>query len=186
METFSALLALCAGNPPITGEFPSQRPVTWSFDVLFDLRLNKRLRKQSRRRWFETWLWRHCNGFAPCRVILWLGKGQFYQYPSGFLNWYWVNRTKQCLVNKWVWFIEGTSLYRNTNMATWFQQGIFFIINWQPVKDSNNHLAKIGNIHKQGYNCYLLFSIIDVMTLCSVGTMAPILLEKLCNLTCSK
>ena len=37
METFSALLALCEGNPPVTGGFPSQRPVTWSFDVLFDV-----------------------------------------------------------------------------------------------------------------------------------------------------
>ena len=36
METFSALLALCAGNSPVTGEFPSQRPVTRSFDVFFD------------------------------------------------------------------------------------------------------------------------------------------------------
>ena len=43
METFSALLALCAGNSPVPGEFPSQRPVTRSFDVFFDLRLNKRL-----------------------------------------------------------------------------------------------------------------------------------------------
>ena len=33
METFSALLALCEGNTPITGEFPSQRPVTRGFDV---------------------------------------------------------------------------------------------------------------------------------------------------------
>ena len=40
METFSALLALCAGNSPVTGEFPSQRPVTQIFDVFFDLRLN--------------------------------------------------------------------------------------------------------------------------------------------------
>ena len=39
METFSALLALCAGNSPVTGEFPAQRPVTRSFDVFFDLRL---------------------------------------------------------------------------------------------------------------------------------------------------
>ena len=52
METFSVLLALCAGNPPVTGELPSQRPVARSFDVFFDLRLNKRLSKQSRRRWF--------------------------------------------------------------------------------------------------------------------------------------
>ena len=42
METFSALLALCAGNSPVTGEFPSQRPVTRRFDVFFHLRLNKR------------------------------------------------------------------------------------------------------------------------------------------------
>ena len=47
------------------GEFPTQRPVTRSFDVFFDLRLNKRLSKQSWGWWFETpsWsLWRHCNG----------------------------------------------------------------------------------------------------------------------------
>ena len=42
METFSALLTLCAGNSPVTGEFPSQRPVTQSFDVFFDLRLDER------------------------------------------------------------------------------------------------------------------------------------------------
>ena len=39
METFFALLALCAGNTPVTGESPSQRPVTQGFDVFFDLRL---------------------------------------------------------------------------------------------------------------------------------------------------
>ena len=54
METFSALLVLWAGSSPATGEFPSQRPVTRSFDVLLDLRLNKRLGKQSRRQWFES------------------------------------------------------------------------------------------------------------------------------------
>ena len=45
METFFVSLALCAGN--FTGEFPSQRPVTRSFDVFFDLRWNKQLSKQS-------------------------------------------------------------------------------------------------------------------------------------------
>ena len=61
---FSALLALCAGNSTVTGEFPTQRPVTQSFDVFFDLRLNKRLSNQSWCGWFETplrSLWRHCN-----------------------------------------------------------------------------------------------------------------------------
>ena len=47
MEIFSALVAFCAGNSPVTGEFPAQRPVTRSFDVFCDLRLNKRLSKQS-------------------------------------------------------------------------------------------------------------------------------------------
>ena len=43
METFSALLAICAVNSLDTGEFPVQRPVTRSFDVFFDMRLDKRL-----------------------------------------------------------------------------------------------------------------------------------------------
>ena len=50
MEIISALLTLCEGNPPVTGGFPWQKPVTRS--------------KQSRRRWFEMpshSLWRHCN-----------------------------------------------------------------------------------------------------------------------------
>ena len=68
METMSALLAICAGNSPVPGEFPAQRPVTRSFDVFFDLRLNKRLSKQSWGWWFETLscpLWRHSNVWSP-------------------------------------------------------------------------------------------------------------------------
>ena len=64
METFSALLANCAGDSPVTGEFPAQRPVTRSFDIFFDLRPNKQLSKQYRGWWFETPsrpLWRPCN-----------------------------------------------------------------------------------------------------------------------------
>ena len=53
METFSALLAIFAGNSPVPGEFPTQRPVTRSFDVYFDLRLNKGLCKQWWGWWFE-------------------------------------------------------------------------------------------------------------------------------------
>ena len=37
------VISLCTGNPLVTGEFPSKRPVTRNFDVFFDLRLNKRL-----------------------------------------------------------------------------------------------------------------------------------------------
>ena len=62
LETFSALPALCAGNSPVIGEFPSHRPVRRSFDVIFDLRLKSG--------WFETpsrSLWRNCN---TLRVLL--------------------------------------------------------------------------------------------------------------------
>ena len=65
METFSVLLALCAGNSLVSGEFHAQRPVTRSFDVFFDLRLNKRVSKQWWGWWFDTPshpLWCHCNG----------------------------------------------------------------------------------------------------------------------------
>ena len=64
MEASSALLAICAGNSPVSGEFPAQRPVTRGFDVCFDLCPNKRLSKQSWGWWFETpsgSLWRHSN-----------------------------------------------------------------------------------------------------------------------------
>ena len=68
MEIFSALLAICAGNSRVPGEFPTQRPVTRSFDVYFDLRPNKWLSKQSWGWWFETLsssLWRHRNATWP-------------------------------------------------------------------------------------------------------------------------
>ena len=68
METFSALLTICAGNSLVTGESPAQRPVTRSFDVFFDLHLNKPLSKQWWGWWFETLsrsLCRHCNDTAP-------------------------------------------------------------------------------------------------------------------------
>ena len=64
MEAFSGLLSICAGNSPVTGEFPIQRPVTRSFDVFGHLRVNKHLSKQSWGWWFETLsrpLLRHCN-----------------------------------------------------------------------------------------------------------------------------
>ena len=68
METFSALLAICVGNSLVSGGFPTQRPVRRSFDVFFDLCLNKRLSNQSWGWWFETPshpLWRHCNVYKP-------------------------------------------------------------------------------------------------------------------------
>ena len=57
------------------GEFPTQRPVTRSFDVFLDLRLNKRLNKQSWGWWFETLsrpFWRHRNDIDKSGYTPWL------------------------------------------------------------------------------------------------------------------
>ena len=67
METFSALLVLCAGNSLVIGDFPAQRPVMRSLDVYFDLSLNQRLSKHSWGWWFATPLrplWRQCNVYS--------------------------------------------------------------------------------------------------------------------------
>ena len=70
METFSALLAFCAGNSLVTGEFPAQGPVMRSFDVFFDLRLNKRLNKQ-----WEAGDWkRHRTYYDVTVMILYIHK----------------------------------------------------------------------------------------------------------------
>ena len=80
METFSALLAICARNSPVPGEFPTQRPVTRSFDVFFNLRLKKRLSKQSSSWWFETLLrplWCHHN-------VLWMTDNLSFRWINCF------------------------------------------------------------------------------------------------------
>ena len=83
MKKVSALLALCEGNPPVTGGFPSQKPDTRSFDVSYDLHQNKRLSKQSTRRWFR----RHGSHYDVI-VMYFIG---WYK----IINWYLVD---QCTV----------------------------------------------------------------------------------------
>ena len=62
-QTFSTLLVLCEGNLPITGGFPPERPVSRSFDVFFDLRLNKRLSNQ------DTGDLRRCRAYYDVTVM---------------------------------------------------------------------------------------------------------------------
>ena len=74
--TFSASLPPppCEGNSQVTEELLSERPVTRSFDIFFDLRLNKRLSKQTRCWRFDTPsrpLWRHCNASMFCEMTWW-------------------------------------------------------------------------------------------------------------------
>ena len=115
METFSALLALCVGNSPVTGEFPSQRPVTRSFDVFFD-RQNKKLSKQSWGWWFETpscSLWRHCNGMFQSQytrvrihVVFFFGVHVATDQESGsisfiFIGWYFATVYRIWYIKYW-------------------------------------------------------------------------------------
>ena len=89
METLLLLLAICAWNSPVTGEFPTQMPMTWSHDVFFDLRLNKQLSKQSWGCWFEMPshpLWRHCNEGWDMVFLLWV-QSLVYNFPSLMLYW---------------------------------------------------------------------------------------------------
>ena len=78
---------------PLWGEstgprwIPSQRPITRSFAVFFDLRLNKGFSKQSIRLWFKTpsrSLWRHCNDGNDFRFtgILWNGSTGVLMFSS--------------------------------------------------------------------------------------------------------
>ena len=74
MVIFSASLAICDRNPSVTGPFPLQGPVTLCFDAFFDLRLNKWLNQQSRRRWFQMpslSLLCHCNGYVTDHISHW-------------------------------------------------------------------------------------------------------------------
>ena len=90
MEIFSALLAICVGNSPVTSEFPAQRTVTRSFDIFFDLHLNKRLSKQSWGWWFETLsrpLWRHCNA-DRWMSLTWYGNHNKSRFPTKFDEWW--------------------------------------------------------------------------------------------------
>ena len=105
MEIFSALLAFCAGNSPVTGEFPSQRPVTRSFDVFFDLHLNKRLSKQSWGWWFETptcSLWRRCNAY------LWFPEQGCYDQNKGGQHLECIWRAMLDCVFGWSWKYDKT------------------------------------------------------------------------------
>ena len=70
MGTFSALLAICAGNSPSPRWIPRTKASDAELWCFFsDLRLNKRLSKQPWGWWFGTLsrpLWRHCNEACPC------------------------------------------------------------------------------------------------------------------------
>ena len=88
---------VAAGNSTVTGEFPSHRPVTRSFDVFLDLRPNKRLSKQPRRRWCETpsrSLWRHCKVVSNSDPVIRTAVGSFGVQRVTLVQ-FWIGETGQ-------------------------------------------------------------------------------------------
>ena len=104
---------ICARNSPVTGEFPSRRPVTRSFGVIIDLRLNERLSKKSWGWWFGTppgSLWRHCNALIMERSFVFRTANN--KESLGVFSW-WLPQTWKCCVpfvyvpftSMWLWGI---------------------------------------------------------------------------------
>ena len=96
------------------GEFPTQRPVTRSFDVFFDLRLNKRLSKQPWGYWFETpsrSLWRHCNATLFFYFKFW------HKYLAEALNGHHEDAILQTPSKSYEWIMVAHYLIRMTCIA---------------------------------------------------------------------
>ena len=120
MKTLSALLAICAGNSPVPGEFPAQRPVTRSFDVFFDLSLNKRLSKQSWGWWFET----------PSHPSQWHRNVKIHCGPPSDATWR--HRT-------------GATLGQ-VMLVAWRHQAITWTnVDWSSMRSSDNHRRAISH-----------------------------------------
>ena len=123
METFSALLALCAGKSPVPGEFHAQSPMTRSFDVFFGLHLKKRLSKPSWCWRFETTscsLWRQCNVW---RHQSWRGwqRGSL-MYVEHMQCYYWATHSSK--------FLCGTSdtvICMYARMLVWLHSKCIFV-----------------------------------------------------------
>ena len=149
-----------------TGEYPAQRTVTRSFDIFFDLRLNKRLSKQWRGWWFETpshSLWRHCNGALAALYAIW-----HYTWPWSIDNSKWWLDGKQyyiCLTKyRWtLWwhlyhefFMVGTmtlvtrnALWSRSITMHFLMKCTWAIATWRSPKHWINRLVVwvVGPVH---------------------------------------
>ena len=141
METFSALLAFCAGNSPVPGEFPAQRPVARSFDVFFDLRLNKQLSKQPWGWWFET---------HPCHynvIVMKMICHDFVTWPVAITNiallWGFIQIPSHAYIHKYIYIYlcvcDAFLVYINRT--------------WAP-SDYIDSLFEYGDFHYKGENCW--------------------------------
>ena len=127
---------LCAVHTPVTGEFPSQKPVTRIFDVFLDLRPNKRSSKESRGWWFGTpsrSLWRYCN---VNRWTDWYGSGLFPKSLSSYMVW------APNFQSLW----PSGVIWRHTPLWTLVQVIIWTDVDWS-VSAHDIHLSAISTIN---------------------------------------
>ena len=135
METFSASLAIRA--------VPAQRPVTRSFDIFFDLRLNKPLSKQPWGWWFETLshpLWRHCNGTDMLWYICDIRVKKSYLWNKHF-DFLWRKNSKLIDLNTWYMGCDCKSTNPFKSIIT--------------VKSKESKWWKFMFINVSVYHCYL-------------------------------
>ena len=165
IETFSSSLAICARNSTVPGEFPTQRPVTRSYGVFFDLRLNKRLSRQSWCWGFETLsrpLWRHCNEstIQYWRIIMvikkhWATEAEY----SGSITW---------LMTTWIVASPG------------FQQPLCWLCRMsRPLSSCGIHFNQLRNLNLEKWSyveTYLYFSLNKFSTLRVTSIWGPFLL----------
>ena len=115
---------LCAGKSPVPGEFPAQRPVTRSFGVFFDLRLNKRLSKQSWGWWYATpshsLSWRQCNDFHEINEMGWIIMPPLMVFVHLAISYIWNNYFKD---------FQSENQFSN-NICTFWHYISFPFFNW--------------------------------------------------------
>ena len=165
METFSVLLAICAGNSPVTGEIPAQRSVTRSFGVFFDLHLNKRLSKQSWGWWFETPshpLWRQCNDYKissnmSSSYVYELNRDWIFLENIHAISVIWVRWPNICSLCQGFSFriIKYRTLANRMSNYNVFIASSFNYFNVVWHFCSNRSLYRLEKLHKQGRRVFL-------------------------------
>ena len=166
MEIFSELLVFRAGNSPVTGEFPT--PSQWRgafFFFFFDLRLNKRLSKQSWGWWSQTpsrSLWRHCNdiyhkSLKPCEQFFWMTCVYRADFRFGPSQWetslqsnpvsHWLGAIlESILIHVRIWYSS------HLGGSTWLQCQGHTLPTLLPHKGSHNALHRTRDHTRCGYS----------------------------------
>ena len=151
---------LC-GDSPVPGEFPTQRPVTRSFDVFFDQRLNKRLSKQPWGWWFETpaWsLWRHHNDMeSHCKDKAVVRPFCLHSMnPYALKDVFYICEAKICFVITLTCVHYKVLMHWSHSNLTYYQYFIILVKWYHPIQTLNERLLLTGSDRFYCY-CPLLF-----------------------------